>query len=52
MKKYLIDANLPSKIKVWQLIEFEFVSKIDDEWSDGESSVLRHQKLFTLKSGI
>ena len=36
MKKYLIDANLPSKIKVWQSIEFEFVNKIDDECSDGE----------------
>ncbi|MDQ3750458.1 MAG: DUF5615 family PIN-like protein [Acidobacteriota bacterium] len=36
MKKYLIDANLPSKIKVWQTGEFEFVNKINDEWSDSE----------------
>jgi len=36
MKKYLIDANLPSKIKVWQTNELEFVNKINDEWMDGE----------------
>lgn len=36
MKKYLIDANLPSKIKVWQSEEFEFVTDINDEWSDSE----------------
>lgn len=34
MKKYLVDANLPSKIKVWQTNEFEFVNKINDEWTD------------------
>lgn len=36
MKKYLIDANLPSKIKIWQSEEFEFVININDEWSDSE----------------
>ncbi|CAN5334724.1 hypothetical protein BH20ACI1_BH20ACI1_03450 [soil metagenome] len=36
MKKYLIDANLPSKIKIWQSEEFEFVTNINDEWSDSE----------------
>ncbi len=36
MKKYLIDANLPSKIKIWQSEEFEFVVSINDEWSDSE----------------
>jgi len=36
MKKYLIDANLPSRIKVWQTGEFEFVNKINDQWSDSE----------------
>lgn len=36
MKKYLIDANLPSKINVWQTEEFEFVNNINDEWTDSE----------------
>ncbi|MDQ3088961.1 MAG: DUF5615 family PIN-like protein [Acidobacteriota bacterium] len=36
MKKYLVDANLPSKIKVWQTTEFEFVNAINDEWADSE----------------
>ena len=36
MKKYLVDANLPSKIKIWQTDEFEFVGQINDEWTDGE----------------
>jgi predicted nuclease of predicted toxin-antitoxin system len=36
MKKYLVDANLPSKITVWQTDEFEFVSQINDEWTDSE----------------
>lgn len=36
MTKYLIDANLPSKIGVWQTNEFEFVININDEWSDTE----------------
>jgi len=36
MKKYLVDANLPSKIKIWQTDEFEFVGEINDEWTDGE----------------
>lgn len=36
MKKYVVDANLPSKINVWQTDEFEFVSQINDEWTDSE----------------
>lgn len=36
MKKYLVDANLPSKITVWQTDEFEFVSEINDELTDSE----------------
>lgn len=36
MKKYLIDANLPRKIKVWQTKDFQFVSEINDEWTDSE----------------
>ena len=36
MKKYLVDANLPSKIPIWRTEEFEFVANIDDEWSDTE----------------
>ncbi len=34
MKKYIVDANLPSKIKIWQTDEFEFVGEINDEWTD------------------
>lgn len=36
MKKYLVDANLPSKIAIWRTEEFEFVANIDDEWTDTE----------------
>jgi predicted nuclease of predicted toxin-antitoxin system len=36
MKKFLVDANLPSKIKVWQNAEFEFVNQINDQWTDSE----------------
>lgn len=36
MKKFLIDANLPSKVGIWQTDKFEFVNDINDEWSDGE----------------
>ena len=36
MKKYLVDANLPSKITVWQNDDFEFVVNINDQWSDTE----------------
>jgi len=36
MNKYLIDANLPGKIRVWQTEDFEFVSEINDEWTDSE----------------
>ena len=36
MTKYLVDANLPSRITVWQTKEFEFVSSINDEWTDTE----------------
>ncbi len=36
MKKYLVDANLPSKIKIWRTDEFESVNRLNDEWTDGE----------------
>ena len=36
MKKYRVDANLPSKIKIWQTGEFEFVGEINDGWTDSE----------------
>lgn len=36
MKKYLVDVNLPSKTPIWRTEEFEFVSNIDDEWTDSE----------------
>ncbi|HEY0047904.1 MAG TPA: DUF5615 family PIN-like protein [Pyrinomonadaceae bacterium] len=36
MNKYLIDANLPRKIKVWQTEDFQFVSEINDECTDSE----------------
>lgn len=36
MKNFLVDANLPSKIKIWQTDEFEFVIQINDAWTDSE----------------
>jgi predicted nuclease of predicted toxin-antitoxin system len=36
MKKYLVDANLPAKISVWQSNDFEFVKNINDQWTDSE----------------
>ncbi|MFN0277971.1 MAG: DUF5615 family PIN-like protein [Pyrinomonadaceae bacterium] len=36
MKRFLIDANLPYKIDVWQKEKFWFVADIDEEWSDSE----------------
>jgi Uncharacterized protein conserved in bacteria len=36
MTKFLVDANLPSKIKVWESPEFEFVNRINEKWTDSE----------------
>jgi len=36
MTRYLIDANLPSKLAVWRGSEFAYVNSINDEWSDAE----------------
>ena len=36
MKRFVIDANLPRQISVWQSESFEHVVDIDDEWSDTE----------------
>jgi predicted nuclease of predicted toxin-antitoxin system len=36
MSKFLVDANLPLKIKTWQNADFEFVVLINDEWTDDE----------------
>ena len=36
MTRYLIDANLPSKLAVWQGPEFAYVNFINDDWSDAE----------------
>ena len=33
---YLIDANLPFRVPVWQGDAFEFVVKIDPAWNDEE----------------
>jgi predicted nuclease of predicted toxin-antitoxin system len=46
MNKYLIDANLPRKIKVWQTKDFEFVAEINDEWTD--SKIWDYAKLSSL----
>lgn len=34
--KYLIDVNLPYKLKFYNISEFIHVNDINDEWSDGE----------------
>lgn len=36
MKRFLIDANLPYRVPVWQKESFEVVVDIDEEWSDSE----------------
>jgi len=36
MNRFLIDANLPSLISVWQGEKFLNVVEIDDEWTDSE----------------
>jgi len=36
MKKFLVDANLPIKVSSWESEIFEFVSLINQEFSDGE----------------
>jgi len=36
MTRYLIDANLPSKIDLWRSPEFEFVNQINEGWTDSE----------------
>ena len=36
MKEFLVDVNLPRKIKVWQTNKFEFAGEINDEWTDSE----------------
>jgi len=50
MKKYLVDANLPSKIKVWQKAEFEFVGEINDEWTDSKVWIYAKQNNLTIIS--
>lgn len=36
MSKYLIDANLPRRVAVWSGNDFEFVTDINDEWTDSQ----------------
>ena len=36
MKRFLIDANLPSGIAAWQGEKFIHVADIDDEWTDSQ----------------
>lgn len=36
MKKYLVDANLPSRFSLWSGKEFEHVININDEMKDSE----------------
>ncbi len=36
MPEFIIDANLPAKIKVWQNSRFIHVSSINASWSDDE----------------
>ena len=50
MKKYLVDANLPLKIKAWQTDEFEFVNQINDEWTDSEVWDYAKQNSLTIVS--
>ena len=36
MKRFLIDANLPSGISAWQGEKYWHVVDIDDEWTDSQ----------------
>jgi len=36
MIRYLIDANLPRRVSIWQSTDFQFVADINDEWTDSE----------------
>ena len=36
MNRFVIDANLPRWIPIWQSELFQFVVDIDDEWNDSE----------------
>ena len=36
MAKYLIDANLPYRLSLWQGEDFQHVFDLDDSWPDGE----------------
>lgn len=36
MSKFLIDVNLPRRIKCWQGADFEYVVDIDDGWTDSK----------------
>jgi predicted nuclease of predicted toxin-antitoxin system len=36
MKRFLVDANLPSNIDSWKTDEFLFVNDIDSAWTDTE----------------
>lgn len=36
MTRYLVDANLSSRISVWRSDHFEFVADLNDEWTDTE----------------
>lgn len=36
MMRFLIDANLPWRVSVWQGEGFLFVNEIDEEWTDSE----------------
>jgi predicted nuclease of predicted toxin-antitoxin system len=36
MRRFLIDANLPTGLPTWKKESFLFVAEIDPEWSDSE----------------
>ena len=36
MTQFLIDVNLPYKMKFWHSERFQHVRKINDEWSDSQ----------------
>lgn len=36
MNQFLIDANLPRRVPIWQSEPFQFVVDIGEEWNDSE----------------
>ncbi|RIA55132.1 DUF5615 family PIN-like protein [Dichotomicrobium thermohalophilum] len=48
MAKYLIDANLPRKLKIWSTDQYLFVHDINPSWLDHEIRKFAHERDLTI----